>query len=74
MLTVSDNGAGITPELLPYVFDLFVQSDRTLDRTQGGLGIGLSIVKRTCGWWRSPGMDSWKIGRRVGLQGSTITW
>ena len=46
MLTVSDNGAGITPELLPYVFDLFVQSDRTLDRAQGGLGIGLSIVKR----------------------------
>jgi len=32
--------------LLPRVFDLFVQSDRTLDRTQGGLGIGLAVVKR----------------------------
>ena len=46
VLTVTDNGAGITAELLPYVFDLFVQGDRTLDRAQGGLGIGLSLVKR----------------------------
>jgi PAS domain S-box-containing protein len=46
VIEVTDNGAGITPELLPRVFDLFVQSDRTLDRAQGGLGIGLSIVKR----------------------------
>ncbi len=43
---VRDNGVGISPELLPKVFDLFVQGDRTLDRAQGGLGIGLSIVKR----------------------------
>jgi CheY-like chemotaxis protein/two-component sensor histidine kinase len=46
VLTVTDNGPGIAPELLPHVFDLFVQSDRTLDRAQGGLGIGLSLVKR----------------------------
>ncbi len=46
VLTVSDNGAGISAELLPRVFDLFVQGDRTLDRAHGGLGIGLSIVKR----------------------------
>ncbi len=46
IIEVSDNGAGIPPELLPRVFDLFVQSDRTLDRSQGGLGIGLSVVKR----------------------------
>jgi CheY-like chemotaxis protein len=45
-LTVSDNGIGIAPDLLPRVFDLFVQGDRTLDRAHGGLGIGLSIVKR----------------------------
>jgi PAS domain S-box-containing protein len=45
-LTVRDNGVGIPPELLPRVFDLFVQSERTLDRSQGGLGIGLSVVKR----------------------------
>jgi signal transduction histidine kinase len=46
IVEVTDNGAGIAPELLPRIFDLFVQSDRTLDRAQGGLGIGLSIVKR----------------------------
>ena len=45
-LAVTDNGVGIAPELLPRVFDLFVQGERTLDRSQGGLGIGLSIVKR----------------------------
>lgn len=37
---------GLAPELLPRVFELFVQSDRTLDRAQGGLGIGLSVAKR----------------------------
>ncbi|MGA7538953.1 MAG: ATP-binding protein [Steroidobacteraceae bacterium] len=46
VIEVSDTGAGIAPDLLPRVFDLFVQSDRTLDRAQGGLGIGLSVVKR----------------------------
>jgi PAS domain S-box-containing protein len=46
VIEVSDTGAGIAPDLLPLVFDLFVQSDRTLDRAQGGLGIGLSVVKR----------------------------
>jgi PAS domain S-box-containing protein len=46
VIEIADTGAGITPELLPRIFDLFVQSDRTLDRAQGGLGIGLSIVKR----------------------------
>ena len=45
-IEVSDTGAGIPPELLPQVFDLFVQSDRTLDRAQGGLGVGLAVVKR----------------------------
>lgn len=43
---ISDNGTGIAPELLLRVFDLFVQSERTLDRAQGGLGIGLALVKR----------------------------
>jgi PAS domain S-box-containing protein len=45
-IEVHDNGAGIAAELLPHVFDLFVQSAQTLDRSQGGLGIGLSVVKR----------------------------
>jgi PAS domain S-box-containing protein len=46
VIVVSDTGVGIAPELLPRVFDLFVQADRSLDRSQGGLGIGLSVVKR----------------------------
>jgi CheY-like chemotaxis protein len=44
-ITVSDDGHGIDPELLPRVFDLFTQGARSLDRSQGGLGIGLSLVK-----------------------------
>jgi signal transduction histidine kinase len=43
---ISDDGAGISTEVLPRVFDLFVQADRTLDRAQGGLGIGLSVVRK----------------------------
>lgn len=46
VLTVRDNGMGIPPELLPRAFEMFSQLDRTLDRTQGGLGIGLTLVKR----------------------------
>jgi PAS domain S-box-containing protein len=42
---VKDSGIGILPEVLPRVFDLFVQADRALDRAQGGLGIGLTLVK-----------------------------
>jgi PAS domain S-box-containing protein len=45
-LKVSDNGPGITAELLPRVFDLFQQGDRTLDRAEGGLGIGLTLVRQ----------------------------
>ena len=45
-IEISDNGAGISADLLPRVFDLFTQSERTLDRAQGGLGIGLWIVKQ----------------------------
>jgi CheY-like chemotaxis protein/two-component sensor histidine kinase len=46
LITVADNGVGIAADLLPRIFDLFVQGDRTLDRAQGGLGVGLSIVRR----------------------------
>jgi hypothetical protein len=45
-LEITDDGVGISPQLLPRVFDLFGQSDRAIDRSQGGLGIGLSVVKR----------------------------
>jgi PAS domain S-box-containing protein len=46
VITVSDNGIGISEELLSRIFEIFVQGDRSLDRTQGGLGIGLSVCKR----------------------------
>jgi signal transduction histidine kinase/ActR/RegA family two-component response regulator len=42
---VSDDGAGIAPELQPFIFDLFTQGYRSLERAQGGLGIGLSLVR-----------------------------
>jgi PAS domain S-box-containing protein len=45
VIRVRDAGTGIAPELLPRVFDLFVQADNSLARTQGGLGIGLTLVK-----------------------------
>lgn len=45
-IQVEDNGVGIPADLLPGVFDLFRQGERTLDRSQGGLGIGLTLVKR----------------------------
>jgi signal transduction histidine kinase/CheY-like chemotaxis protein len=44
-VTVRDNGTGIDAQLLPHVFDLFTQADRAPDRSQGGLGIGLALVK-----------------------------
>lgn len=42
---VADNGMGIDAQLLPHVFDLFTQGERTPDRAQGGLGLGLALVK-----------------------------
>lgn len=44
-LSVKDNGMGLDAELLPRVFDLFTQADRSLERSEGGLGIGLTLVK-----------------------------
>ncbi|WLI90880.1 response regulator [Massilia sp. R2A-15] len=46
LLTVRDTGVGIAPDLLPHVFDVFVQGSITIDRSQGGLGIGLALVRR----------------------------
>jgi signal transduction histidine kinase len=46
VLRIRDNGIGIAPELLPRVFDLFTQGPRTLDRSQGGLGVGLTLAHR----------------------------
>ena len=44
-IVVEDNGVGMSAEVLPTVFDLFIQASQSLDRAQGGLGIGLSLVK-----------------------------
>jgi CheY-like chemotaxis protein/anti-sigma regulatory factor (Ser/Thr protein kinase) len=45
VITVRDEGMGVDPETLPHIFDLFLQGDRSLDRSEGGLGIGLTIVR-----------------------------
>ena len=46
VLRVRDTGLGITPAFLPHIFDLFSQAERTSDRSQGGLGIGLALAMR----------------------------
>src|SRR5262249_29862301 len=45
VLRVRDTGVGITADLLPRIFDLFTQGDRTLARSEGGLGVGLTLVR-----------------------------
>jgi signal transduction histidine kinase len=45
LVDVVDHGVGIAPEMLPRVFELFAQAERSLDRAQGGLGVGLTVVK-----------------------------
>ena len=46
VLSVEDSGFGISPSLLPFIFDMYVQADQTLDCSRGGLGIGLALVRR----------------------------
>ena len=45
VIKVQDNGAGIAPDLMPEIFDLFTQGKRASDRREGGLGLGLALVK-----------------------------
>ena len=66
---VRDNGPGISAELLPHVFDLFQQGDRTLDRAQGGLGIGLTLVRQLVNM-HGGRVDAYSAGTR---QGATFT-
>jgi len=49
VVEIRDNGVGISPELMPEIFDLFTQGSRTSDRRLGGLGLGLALVKRLVG-------------------------
>jgi CheY-like chemotaxis protein/anti-sigma regulatory factor (Ser/Thr protein kinase) len=46
VLSVEDSGFGIAPSLLPFIFDIYVQADQTVERARGGLGIGLALVRR----------------------------
>ena len=46
VIAVRDSGIGIAPEVLPHIFDLFMQLDSSLERSRGGLGIGLALVMR----------------------------
>jgi CheY-like chemotaxis protein/two-component sensor histidine kinase len=46
VIRVTDSGVGIPPQMLPQLFELFTQGERTLDQAQGGLGIGLALVRR----------------------------
>ncbi len=46
MISVRDMGAGISAEMLSHVFDMFAQNDRTLNRSHGGLGVGLMLAKK----------------------------
>ena len=55
VLRVRDTGVGIAPELLPRIFDLFTQAERSLDRAEGGLGIGLTLVQAAGGAARRDG-------------------
>jgi signal transduction histidine kinase len=74
---VRDTGAGISPEMLSRVFDLFTQADQSLDRSQGGLGIGLTLVHRLVelhhgsveGFSQGPGQGSEFIVRLPALGG-----
>lgn len=61
VLRVRDTGVGIAPEILPHVFDLFTQADRSLDRSQGGLGIGLALVRNLVEMHRGT-VDAWSPG------------
>jgi signal transduction histidine kinase len=66
---VSDNGRGISAELLPRLFDLYVQAEASSDRTGGGLGLGLALVKNLV-----EAHDGTVAAQSAGVgQGSTFT-
>ena len=66
MILVRDNGIGIDAALLPRIFDLFAQGARALDRAQGGLGVGLTLVRRLVEL-HGGGVEAISAGLREGL-------
>lgn len=64
LVTVRDTGIGTAPDVLPHVFDLFVQADRASERAYGGLGIGLTLVQRLVEL-HGGSVEAWKRGARV---------
>jgi DNA topoisomerase VI subunit B len=79
VVRVADTGRGIAPDMLPHVFDLFVQERQNLDRSRGGLGLGLAIVRNLVQLHggaasvesRGPGHGSTFIVRLPALAGTT---
>ena len=65
---VRDNGVGIDEKLLPQIFDLFTQADRSLDRAAGGLGIGLSLAQRLVALARRLDRSAQPAGRPIPRQ------
>jgi signal transduction histidine kinase/CheY-like chemotaxis protein len=66
-IVVSDSGQGIEAEFLPHIFDLFAQGDQALDRAQGGLGIGLTLVKHLVELHKGK-VEAFSAGRGKGSQ------
>ena len=67
VIRVRDRGIGIDPELLPRIFDLFTQGARGLDRTQGGLGVGLTLARRLA-MMHGGGIEAFSAGIGAGSE------
>ncbi|HWP20600.1 MAG TPA: response regulator [Burkholderiaceae bacterium] len=66
-IRVRDNGIGIEPALMPRIFELFEQGERSLDRSQGGLGVGLTLVQRLVEMHQGR-VEAWSAGRGAGAE------
>src|SRR4051812_17317422 len=67
VLSVRDSGIGIAPDMLPHIFELFVQADQASTKAQGGLGIGLTLVKSLCEM-HGGSVEAWSAGLGQGSE------
>src|SRR4029450_13732965 len=67
VITIKDSGIGIPPELLPKIFDMFMQGDRTMTRIHSGLGIDLTLVKRLVEM-HGGSVEAWSEGKDKGSE------